>query len=276
MKRKWILVLVLALSLLMLAGCQCKHEWADANCTTPKTCTLCQETEGAPLGHSWLAATCTAPKTCENCGETNGEPLPHTFAEATCTTAKTCTECGVTEGEPLPHTFVDATYETPKTCSVCQATEGTVLVRPDLGMSNDDLLQAINASLNTLGYQLEYYGTDDDGWSIYDVNESASGEYTNVYIALEPNPNGGNPISIYICSEDVNDDNANNLMGSVGAVSLLVVEPEYDFDALATGLLGAPQIRDNVAYYYVEQMGLVVDMQVNVEYGIFWIYPAEN
>jgi hypothetical protein len=29
------------------------HSWTDANCTDPKTCSVCKATEGEPLGHVW-------------------------------------------------------------------------------------------------------------------------------------------------------------------------------------------------------------------------------
>ena len=48
------------------------HEWVDANCTTPRTCSLCGETEGEALGHTWVEATCTTPRTCSTCGTTVG------------------------------------------------------------------------------------------------------------------------------------------------------------------------------------------------------------
>lgn len=35
-----------------LAGCGCQHQWEEATCTTPKTCTQCGETEGEALGHT--------------------------------------------------------------------------------------------------------------------------------------------------------------------------------------------------------------------------------
>ena len=119
------LVLVLVLSL-ALTGCSkpCEHEWKDANCSAPKTCKLCDATEGAPLGHTWKAATCNAAKTCEVCGKVDGEPLGHTWVDATCEAPKTCSTCKTEEGEALGHTWVDATTEAPKTCSTCQATEG--------------------------------------------------------------------------------------------------------------------------------------------------------
>ena len=34
------------------------HEWTDATCGTPKTCTKCDLTEGEALGHSWQEADC--------------------------------------------------------------------------------------------------------------------------------------------------------------------------------------------------------------------------
>ena len=55
------------------------------------------------LGHDFGEATCSEPATCSRCGETTGETLAHTWADATCTTPKTCTVCGETEGELLEH-----------------------------------------------------------------------------------------------------------------------------------------------------------------------------
>ncbi len=123
--KKYLLSVVLILTVvLMLAGCGCEHEWAAANCVNPKTCSLCQETEGAPLGHTWAAATCTAPKTCDVCKATEGEAKGHTWEAATCILPKKCSVCHETEGTALGHTWEEATTEAPKTCSACQLTEG--------------------------------------------------------------------------------------------------------------------------------------------------------
>ncbi len=98
-------ILAIAMAIAMVFGmtaCGHEHEWADANCVSPKSCTSCEETEGEALGHNWADATCASPKT--------------------------CTVCGETEGEALEHTWVDANYQQPKTCSVCAATEGEALL----------------------------------------------------------------------------------------------------------------------------------------------------
>ncbi|MBE6958498.1 MAG: hypothetical protein E7447_05040, partial [Ruminococcaceae bacterium] len=82
----------------------CEHNWADATCTAPKTCTLCGETEGTALGHSHNAVV-TAP-TCVDGGYTT----------------YTCTACGdkyVADKTPATgeHNYVDGV------CSVCGAEE---------------------------------------------------------------------------------------------------------------------------------------------------------
>ena len=58
-----------ALLLVSLTGCFHKHTFADATCTEPKTCTVCGETEGEPLGH-----TCEI-GTCKQCGEFQNSDL---------------------------------------------------------------------------------------------------------------------------------------------------------------------------------------------------------
>ncbi len=50
MKRLISFALVLAF-VFSMAACGCKHEWQDATCTAPKTCSLCGETEGEAAGH---------------------------------------------------------------------------------------------------------------------------------------------------------------------------------------------------------------------------------
>lgn len=126
-KRLWITVLAMAL-VLLLAGCGCEHEWVEANCTSPKTCSLCEKTEGTPLGHTWTAATCTAPKTCEVCNATEGEAKGHTWEDATCLVPMKCSTCHETQGEPKGHNWAEATTDVPKTCLDCQTTEGSRII----------------------------------------------------------------------------------------------------------------------------------------------------
>lgn len=103
MKKRIAWILILAWSLVLLTGCGCEHEWVEATCTEPKTCSLCGETEGEALGHSWEEATCTEPKTCSLCGETEGEALGHTpgswkeekdYVHAAKYRTRQCTVCG--------------------------------------------------------------------------------------------------------------------------------------------------------------------------------------
>lgn len=128
MKRNSLILLVLVTCLLVFTGCRCEHAWEEADCDSPKTCTLCEETEGAPLGHSWQAATCTTAKTCEVCGTVNGAAIGHDWQAATCTVPETCAACGETQGEAPGHVWMDATTEAPKTCSTCQETEGERII----------------------------------------------------------------------------------------------------------------------------------------------------
>ena len=141
MKKIICAVLLFAMALSFCA-CGCNHQWQDATCTAPKTCTACGETEGSPAGHSWADATCAAPKTCTVCSVTEGNTLAHTWADATCDAPKTCTVCTATEGEALVHTWVDATCDAPKTCSTCTATEGEAL-------PHDLMLQEFTESTRT-------------------------------------------------------------------------------------------------------------------------------
>lgn len=50
----------------------CAHNWIPADCTNPKTCSICGEVSGTALGHQWSDATYNAPKTCKICGATEG------------------------------------------------------------------------------------------------------------------------------------------------------------------------------------------------------------
>ena len=153
-----VILTVLLLSAFVLTGCgeekpACVHEWTEATCEAPRTCSLCGATEGAALGHTGGTATCTARATCEVCGKEYGELAAHTGGTATCKERATCTVCGEKYGELAAHTggtatctkkatcevcgkeygnlaahnWKEATCEAPRTCLTCGATEGTKL-----------------------------------------------------------------------------------------------------------------------------------------------------
>ena len=81
--KKICLALLGIVLVLNLNACSCKHEWAAATCTEPKTCLKCGESEGDDLGHNWgdweIQTKATAAKdgvkvsVCQRCGEEKTE-----------------------------------------------------------------------------------------------------------------------------------------------------------------------------------------------------------
>lgn len=198
MKKIGILIIALAL-LLVLSACGCEHEWKDAACGLPKTCTLCGEVEGEPGDHTWQDATCDAPKTCTLCGATEGEKLEHQWEEtsactihcalcnaespdapghqwvdATCTAAKSCSVCNLVEGEPLPHDWVDATCNVPKTCAVCATVEGEAL-----GHTLADGNDGVTGTCTVCNKAIEYFYEEGKlfAWTEFDL--AADGTMSN-------------------------------------------------------------------------------------------------
>ena len=85
------------------------HTFANATCTTPKTCTVCNATEGEAAGHTFADATCDAPKTCTVCAATEGEALGHSYVQGKCSRCgadqpgyKALTSCGWTTAGETP------------------------------------------------------------------------------------------------------------------------------------------------------------------------------
>ena len=82
-------------------------EGVAATCTTDgltegKKCSACDTVTVAqqtiPAAHTWVEATCTAPKTCSVCNTTEGDPAPHTEVDIP-GREPTCVEDGVTAGK---------------------------------------------------------------------------------------------------------------------------------------------------------------------------------
>ncbi|MBD5548683.1 MAG: hypothetical protein HDQ97_15045 [Lachnospiraceae bacterium] len=125
--KKWLYGIGTLTICCILTGCHMNHEWQEATCTMPKTCSVGGETEGEALGHTWVEASCAEPKHCSVCGETEGEALEHTWVEASCAEPKHCSVCGKTEGNSLEHTLTEANYQQPAICEVCGETVGEQL-----------------------------------------------------------------------------------------------------------------------------------------------------
>ena len=133
--------LIIVSILLSATSCCWKHEWVEATCTEPRTCSKCGQTEGSKLGHDidLLAGQVIAEPSCTESGlvsykclrcnaniEKEMEPLGHSFGiektirKATCTQTgqleTQCSRCGYVEYRDIPklrHAYVDGV------CSVC-------------------------------------------------------------------------------------------------------------------------------------------------------------
>lgn len=138
MKKRIMITVMLVCVLSMLCACGHSHEWTEASCLVPKTCSECGETQGTELGHEFAAAVCDAPMTCSRCGATEGEALEHHWSTASCAAAATCDICGTTQGEALPHDFggwkITGENMTRK-CAVCKNSE-TVAVDREVYVMN--------------------------------------------------------------------------------------------------------------------------------------------
>ena len=109
-----IVIIFVATAALVLSYDKCKlkgHTWSSATCIDPQICTLCNTTEGSPLGYDWLEATCTEAETCIICGEICGFAIGHTWKAATFLNPKTGIRCGNTEGTQISSASIDVENE---------------------------------------------------------------------------------------------------------------------------------------------------------------------
>ncbi len=128
MKKRILCIVLFTLCAVILAGCQCQHDWVEADCTTAKACTRCDEVIGEPLGHSWIAATCTSAKHCSACGRIEGTPLAHDWSDATCTQPSTCRKCGKVTGKPLDHDWIGAVNRSGIEGCICTQCEEVIMM----------------------------------------------------------------------------------------------------------------------------------------------------
>lgn len=124
---------------------KCEHDWQDATCTTPKTCSKCSATMGKAWGHDFIAGKCYRCGVLEGSADIGGDSssaLPdsssydpaceHDWQDATCTVPQTCSKCGKTIGSSNGHIMggwiIDKTATCTeegarhKECTVCGAT----------------------------------------------------------------------------------------------------------------------------------------------------------
>lgn len=203
------------------------HNWVDATCTTPKTCSRCDATEGEALGHAWglwtidPKPTCTTAgrqtSNCTICGTPGFEVIPatgHTWKDATCTTPKTCFACGATEGSALGHKEVGYPYVAPTTttvgytggyyCSVC----GTVTEERDEILATPVITDAV---WSELGRSFNIYVKNNNGVpvtcyvTIYDNTDAEVGSATQTiptnttnYITVEYSSSAESPFECYV------------------------------------------------------------------------------
>lgn len=57
--KKTVCLLFTALLLILTTACAHEHEYTEATCTEPETCTICGETKGKALGHTVDIGVCT-------------------------------------------------------------------------------------------------------------------------------------------------------------------------------------------------------------------------
>ena len=161
-----VLTMLLILAISAFASCTAlEHNWAEATCTTPKTCTDCGATEGEALGHTeqtvaGTAATCyenglTDGKICSVCNEVLvaqkvvlslghdlviDKPATATCTEAGLTAGAHCSRCDYkeeqTEVPALGHDMVTDAAVAP-TCTETGLTEGSHCSRCDVKVAQE-------------------------------------------------------------------------------------------------------------------------------------------
>ncbi len=193
-------------------------EVVNATCTagghTTYGCENCDWTEERDftdaLSHDWVDATCTAPKTCTECGETDGEALGHDIVILPGKDA-TCTETGLTEGQyckncddetieqeeiPASHNYVDGE------CSKCGwveavNTQATVTVNiKDVASENGWNNSYKYATFTWEGITFTAAGSSNTGKYYTDGNQSRF--YQSERVKLTISTNGINIVSVKI------------------------------------------------------------------------------
>ena len=136
------------------------------------------------LGHDWVDATCTTPKTCSRCDATEGTALGHDFADVWSSDASghwhACSRCDVKDGEATHTPDREAATETdPIKCSECD-----YIITAALGMQDYTVEMPFSLAVKLTGdekpaketFKFEIYdlGCDDAEFEI--VKDSITAE----------------------------------------------------------------------------------------------------
>ena len=136
------------------------------------------------LGHDWVDATCTTPKTCSRCDATEGNALGHDFADVWSSDASghwhACSRCDAKDGEATHTPDREAATETdPIKCTECGYE-----IAPALGMSDYILEMPVMVGVKLTGD--EKPGKETFKFEIYDLGvEDAEFEILNDTVVAE-------------------------------------------------------------------------------------------
>ena len=155
------------------------HTFANATCTSPKTCSVCGATDGEALGHTPNEddGDCTTAILCKVCTEVTSAGKASHDSEADdgdCTTAITCSECGtVTTEARNEHTGGTATCGAKAVCESCGTAYG------EIDLDNHDLTTVDNNGVCECGQPLTFVITNSGVNANYDNLEDALAAWTD-------------------------------------------------------------------------------------------------
>ena len=119
------------------------HDFADANCTTPNTCTVCGATDGENKEHTPAEddGDCATEVKCTVCGDVTTPAGQHTpNDDGNCLTAITCSVCGTTTTPAKEsHTGGTATCTEKAVCTACGTAYGTIDVNNHIDENTDHI-----------------------------------------------------------------------------------------------------------------------------------------
>lgn len=233
----------------------CTHKlWANATCTSPRTCKSCGKTEGEPLGHEWEEATCTTPKTCQRCGRTEGKSLGHQpgswtkevdYIDATSKEIQECERCGE---------VVDTRNEKEFTSFVG---DGVFSISPKgfIERLNEEFSNLPNCSSMKASYELDDSGMGlelriKNGSKIAGIGGFFSDSSSQLLFSYLESENCFKNIVMYFESSDY--------AAATAVATIQAIDPSLSFsDAKEVGAacVDAPTVKNGVTYAIVASSG---------------------